>query len=591
MSVLQPVYVIQLISGSTTRYTFSSGGTSKITSLSLKPGLTTTIGSFELTVPDITGSLLPGGAYVSVLPFEDVKIWVNYSNTGSTPNFAGKIETISAGLDVGQGYWRRFVGSDYGECLTRVLANRAFPNNSGDNIIQGLRNHCTGSTTGNLSTDNGSMAGDSNTYTNLVLSNSEVFRGIQDIASQSNKDFYIDTSKILHYFEKQSSTGSETFSVGGNIKEYSIHKDVNVVKNDIYVFGMRDPSSVSGSDIPLNHDLWTELTTGSLRGWVSGSDGTNKEVVVGILSGSLGWNAATGSNAIDIEFTGSTGGGITYDFSLTKTLPTNMYFIEGDVLHFWMGVGISTDWVNPYARLYDTTNSNYFQCNLESESNRYNVPGTEITWTEYSVSLGPSLEGTSATGSQDSNTGSYKWSRTGTPDWFNVQYLLFGFTTELAGTLSLAVDGVYFGTRFSSHKSGSSSIETYGLRKYIDTNDNYNSDEYCANVASVYTGSLLEPITQVEITTTGSPGLVLGSKYSVVLPAENINTYLQLIDLEHIIDSEGFITKELFTDKKEIRTIIPIINYPVQEVQKYISLWDAIKGGLVRERLPIWMKF
>ncbi len=578
----QPVYVIQIISGSTTKATFSSGGTNKIISLSLKPGLTNTIGDFELTVPDISGSLENPGAFKNILPFEDVKFALGYTNTGST-NFAGKIEIIQSGLNKDKGYYRTFIGSDYGECLTRVLVNRAFNNLSGDTIIQGLRNQCTGSTVGNLSTSNDFMAGDSTTYSGFVMSNEEVSRGMKQYADKASMDFYVDVNKVFHLIARQSQTGSETLTVGQNIIDYTKTTDLNTVKNDIYVFGIHDSSNISGSDDPTNHDEWTELTT---SGWTGSftANGTPQAVTVDTGSG------VTGSYSIYV-ITGEVAQSTACILDLRKNFSSAKFFKDGDKIHFFYGSNMSTLTMSggpSYEVRLETTTSDYFSTSLESTEQGWTTGATEKL-----ISLGPTNEGTSTLGTYETNTGSYKWTRTGTPDWYNInsiRLILSGYISPgPMDNIKLYIDGLYFETPFKAHASGSSSIIKYGLRRYTDSSESYNSSQYCSNVASTLTGSLLEPTTQIEVTTTGSVGFVMGSVYQLVLPADSINGYYQLIDLEHIVDSDGFKSKCVFTDKKELRTLVPTINYSVQQSEQYTTYWDVLKKHFAGVRGVSWL--
>ena len=569
-----PVYVINILSGSTSKALFSSGGTNKVNYLSIKPGLTNTIGSFEFEIPDVSGSLGTAGAFKHIHPFYNVDLALGYTNTGSL-NFSGKIETIVSGLSVKTGYTRTFLGSDKGECLTRVLSNRAYVNNSGDTIVQGLRNHCTGSTTGNISTSDTQLSGDSSDY-NIVLNNENILTGLKKYSSRANKDIYVDTGSLLRSFTKESLTGSQVFDSG--FLEYTVSEDLNPVKNDVYIFGMRNPANISGSDIPTNHDDWTEITTDDWAGSVYYYQGA--KIVDYVLSLDTG-TKATGSASFEANSGTETVSHLSVIESIiTKTVSPVVMLTSGDYIHFYLNTIMA--FTGPlYAdttqqiRLGKST-TDYFKCDLEHTSDQ--------AFQEFTIDIGPDSEGVSTPGSINTSTGSYKWERIGDPDWFNINRIVFYSTCSTINTSMIAdvfVDGLYFGTKYQSHKSGSNSIQKYGLRKHIESSSEYNSNEYCEVVANMITGSLLEPVTTIDITVTGSLGLSMGSKYSVVIPANDINSYYQLIDLEHIIDT-SFRSVCRFTDNSELRAIAPIINYPVVEAEEKWTMWDYLKAQVGR---------
>jgi len=596
MGLTRPVYIVQLISGSTVKHTFSSGGENKIRSLSVKPGMTTTIGSFELTVPDITGSLTVPGAFKDIKPFDDIKIWYGYEGQVSThdnPDFAGKIETIVSNLDSNEGYTRTFIGSDYAECFTRVLANRGFINLSGDTIAQYLRNLCTGSTVGNLSSSNDYMAGDANTYT-LVLNNEPVMSGIKEYADKASIDTMVTWNKYFRDFYRQENTGSETFVLGTNILDYSITRELKDIKNDIYVFGMRDDSEINGSDEPMNHDLYTETDIG--LNWSaavysgSGTHGlvpTQSNLADTVASGS--YNTLVSCNIGDEDCT------VWAEVAIEPRMLT-----DGDFVHFYcypdnvLDISLSSVKTSGSVILY-TNADNFFVCQLEGANRKQSgIPFQASSATEYTINVGPNYEGVSETGSYGTQTGSYKWERIGNPDWFNITSVGFtqGIKPATAGldNANMFIDGFYIGTKYQAHVSDSESIDKYGLRKHIVTSKDYISTYHCTLVANSILDAYKEPVVEVSLTTTGSQNLNLGYMYPMLFPTDNINEYMQLIDLEHTLDDSGFLSKCVFTNKKELRSVTPFRKYKQGFITPFEdSLWLVLRdAGIALKR---WLPF
>jgi len=571
MTVPTPVYTVEIWSGSTLRhrlgYTGSGWSTKSITSLKVKPGITSAIGGFELTVPDST-DLGAYGLYKDVLNYEDIYIWLGWEATGSSALFKGKIDTIKSDWNRSVGGTRTFVGRDYGEALFRILKRRAYTGSTRLTVI-------------NLKNNAGLDASDteivsSNTIYPMVLENETCFAGIKEVSDFDNKDFYVGTNKYLYWFTRQTQTGSEIFTTGSNILSYKVVRDVMPDKNMIWVFGMRDPANITGSDWPVNHDDWTE--SGSLTGsWtghvVSGSGEADIPVVIG-TDGTL--DVATGSAGIKTVFT-SADEADSFTITLKKTIPDSpVRCLSGDILHFYYWNTSNPQKHFTFKVRLETDASNYFESNLE---NSYSLTAKR----ERTIGLGPSNEGVSSTGSEDTDTGSYKWERTGDPDWFDINYitLIGGFSQSAATNAGIKIDGLYIGTRFQAYTGSAASTGSYDKRPLVVVNNRLNSTEYCVNEGGTLLAKLKDPLTQITVTVSGSEGLQVGKRYSGSIPAENINGYYELIDLEHRFNaSEGFVSKMTLSDKKEIRTPIPIIDYPTMVAEEQKSLWDQILDAL-----------
>jgi hypothetical protein len=653
VSVYNPVYRVEIWSGSTLRHAFGLNATKYVNSLRVKPGMTTTIGSFEITVPDADLTNNPG-MYNNVLPFEDVSIWLGYNQiswammdldsyagqyyvyiptadvskfsvgqqvilrdddsgpeiktiaeinaapgylkmtehlsdnytTGANgkvyeaPDFSGKIETIKSSLDPDQGWVRTFIGRDYGECFHRVIKREAF-NTGSTVIVQNIRNNCTGSIYGGLSTSNASIETDTQTGS-LTLDNDSCQKGIKEISDFVNRDFYVDTNKVLHWFTRQSQTGSETYTTGSNIFDYTVTKDMSNVINDIYVFGTRNSAGITGSDIPVNHDDWTEA---DLTGWLAYINSGSGDVAAS--SGSSDIYKATGSRSINASDSHDFYSTYTYTVTLRKTLPSTVRLSSGDILHLYCGLynnsnagPNATNGPTQYLRL-ETSTSNYFECKLERSYGSADGP----TWKEYNINVGATNEGVSTTGSTETNTGSYKWRRVGNPDWFNINsFAYIQVVTPNATNFGLVnyLDGFYLGTKFQYRTGSTSSQTAYGYRPYIYTDERLTSNEYCQNKAGTLLAAGSTPVTQIQLTTTGSPALQTGNRHQINIGSENISDYYELIDIEHNYEGGEFRTTCTFTDKKELRLIVPIINYPVQKAQETLSWWDVLLRQFTR---------
>lgn len=579
MSVAQPIYQVRF-SGSAgwLGYNFGWSGSSTtnwpnyVSAISVKPGITKAIGSFEINIPE-TGS--NGEALKTIQTFDDVWIWLGYNQPSVNPLLRGKIDTIKTSYDYQKGWIRTFSGRDYGETLFRTLERRSFTGSMSGSIVL----MCIDS---GLSTDYQYIEGEPTSST-IVLSNDNCFTGIEQLSEFSSRDFYVDTNKKLHWFTRQSTThANPVFTAGTNILNYNVFNDIADCKNQIYVFGMRDPSNLTGSDWPVNHNGWTEADTAGWTGWIKSGSGPPEGASITIISDAT--YVQSGSTSIFFVIPGNTGvASDTGEFYLHKVITGSDYLRlnDGDFLHLYGRMryalaGVSV--VNPTIRL-ETDANNYFKCKLDGEHSNVAANGYFI---EKTISVGPTSEGISSTGSLDTYTGSYKWSRIGNPDWYKINAFslyAYGYWEGGGHVLSYYIDGLYFGAKFQ-YQSGSTGSQTrYGLRELVIQDSTYNSNEYCKNVAITKLAELSGSILQVELLATGSPELQVGDLYHLSIPSDGITTtpWFELIDLEHrYIDNKGFTSKCILSDRKQIRVPVPIINYPVQQATEKKRVWAYI---------------
>ena len=565
-----PVYAVRL-SGSSNwlgePYNFGTTGvTNKVSSIRVKPGLTSAVGSFEVDFQD-TGST--GNAFTGISLFDHVWVWLDYDATGSTPAMQGRIDTLETDFSESRGYIRKLIGRDYGESLLRILERRAFSGSASGSIV--LMNDDASLNTNHKYIDNNT------TVYNIVMDNDNVHKGMSEISDFVNKDFYVDEQKQLHWFTKQPA-GTHAFVVGENILSYRVFNDISDCSNKVYVFGNSNADPVSGSYFPLSaqgapnsFDVWTQQDT---TGW-SAFVNSGSEIAAGCASSNTHTKIGTYymEATAPVDFSTSAWLGIRFN------LPQRLMFNSGDTVNFWrigemlLSSGDDTA-IRPLKLRLKTDASNYFETTLEETNS------IALNWINYKIPLGPANEGVAATGSIDSNTGSYKWSRVGTPDWYNVtsfELASYNHTRYINDNVYLGVDQLYFATRFQGVASSSASQTSYGLREKIIKDDRYNSRQYCQNVADTFLSINSSSTRQIEILTTGSVDLIMGYTYPLTIPSEGLSAAnYELIDLEHKFDASGFTSKCLFTDKKEISIPIPLINYPLQSTFNMKAFKDEL---------------
>ena len=682
----------------------------KMSKLSFKRGVTSIVGSFEIEIPDSTGSLTTPGAFNNISLFNDCFIWIDYDpmpfkafplaqtcsvgslqvilysgsyvggaatyfpsgsnvwivsnvygeysacisgsyNSGSYTvvnlktgfnnsygpsnyanlyneeppfQFGGKVETIKSKLDANEGYVRTITGRDYSEILFRLIQRRGWAaitatgsggtgssiieNSGSSGIVSDIVQTC-GLTTGPIEFS-------PDPY-NLVMENRAAAKGIKEVSDFDDRDFYVDPSKGFHWFLRQEYTGSQTFAVGTNILEYSVHQDITSVKNRWYIFGYKNGDKLTGSYWPTDGDMWTETGSNTLGNincntlwggyWNSSSIGDVYQPNLYNYMATIGGNAAVGqfyiqfmnwaskpawpcTGSIICYITGAYVGAAGEPNGNTAWLRQNSMQVQReDYLNFYFSAQ-SNEWGNawvtyPRIRL-ETDSNNYYETYIEDPANG----GTD--WIHYHIKLGPAAEnpsGSTVTGSPGTNTGSYFWTRHGNPDWFRINDIKFLTTAQTtingnSNTVNTCIDGLGFEVRYQGFAEDTGSQALYGLREETKQADTYVDNQYCQNVANTQLAITAYPVRQIKLSITGSPGLQPGYRYFISLPAENIGSmdnnqgYYELIDIEDIFDRRGYISECTFSDKKNIRTLLPILNWPQYHVQTYTGIAEVFNN-------------
>jgi hypothetical protein len=209
----------------------------------------------------------------------------------------------------------------------------------------------------------------------------------------------------------------------------------------------------------------------------------------------------------------------------------------------------------------------YFACAVEAPRLGYFVDGITPksdfsamnggyfpnTHMDVTLQVGPDTEGVSSPNLRGQHTGSYKWTRIGNPDWYNINYVgvMYEFKTpdgtsrnaqDAFGTWygpnisnwgrvpytggssayvsnGIMLENVYFLTSFQSHEFDTGSILSWGERPSVFNDNRCVSNEMCQNEALSYLDRYRNPISQIEIETYALPYL-LGSMYTVNLDSE-----------------------------------------------------------------------
>jgi hypothetical protein len=494
--------------------------------------LTSGIGSFNFSLPTKkNGDYL----YNNINVNDTVKIYMGYDSVGATPLSVGKICKISAPLTLDSGYVRVFEGKNQGEILKRRLKMAKMWKTTGaSTIVTALAN--------DLSLGTGQIVSDS-TAINLFVDAESYFDVLKRISdywydadTQIKKDFYVDVDNNLVWKARplRQSPNVETLTIGENIINYDVIRDVEPVKNKIKVYGQKNVL------LPTDKDSWTEDST---TGWTCYNDG-----VAGVVSTDE-TTKKVGSKSIKFHFTG-----VSNWSTLRKTFDAIEILTQGGFsnLHFYWTCGVGN---NIYLKLLAPDSSNYYQTGIVS-SCAANV------WTDEQI-IDLSTAITSITGSPTLN---------------NVQALWF--CSSLAGTFDFWVDGLYFSKRRNIGTAEDATSQTnYGQRDLIVTDDALTTDADCTSRASTLLYQLKNPPTRIDVEIIGNSNVKIGDRLSMTIPAEGISaTNFDVVSVQHDFSLKGWTTKASMVNSGDVRQLPCGTVHEL--IQKHLETQKEIARGI-----------
>ena len=472
----QPVNRIEIYHGANKIYTLDN----EAISIHTNEILTTGIGSFNFSLPTVKG-ITDSYLYNDIVVNDTVKIYMGYGTVDATPLSVGKICKISAPLTTESGYVRVFEGKNQSEILRRRLKmGKMWKGTGASTIVTALAN--------DLSLGTGEIDGGAPNIDLFVDSESyfDLLRRISDFwinaGSQIKKDFYVDINNNLIWKARPlRSVGVETLTVGTNILNYDVIRDVEPVRNNIKVYGKQAVL------LPTDKDSWTENSTTDWSCYVGGTAGT---VAVDSTTQKVGDKS--------IKFTFPNASGIP---TLRKAFTPIEILTQGGFsnLHFYWVCGIGQ---SIYLRLLAPDTSNYYQTGYVSSG------ATDVWSNEIVVDLVTAIT-----------------SITGSPSLHNVQSVwIIGNLNTNYQSISFHVDGFYFEkARYLGTASDATSITDYGERQLQVVDDNLASNADCTARAETLLYQLKDAPIRIDVEILGNSNVKIGDRLPMTIPAEGIS--------------------------------------------------------------------
>jgi hypothetical protein len=391
-------------------------------------------------------------------------------------------------------------GRCWGERLFRRVVTKTYENKKGEEIVKDLLDNFAGLSHVRDSTE---LVEDTDTtYTKLEYDNTPVFDVLKNVAESADKsgvigfDFRVAPDAKFEFFPRNSKVSPVSLSEEIEVSEY--RTDIHRIRNKITVYGVADKS------IPLDKDAWTESLTPQDGSW-SG------------VSGNLSFDTATkkrGSGSI-------------------KTYAANLYY-AASMLTLNNGKEVNANLypaLNFSIRRESSFNGNInlilFDTTEKSASNFFNIGADE--WFQKQVKVGADNADV--------------WDVESGFDWAQTKKVRFDCWFTGTGTGSFWVDGLFFGgRRYSSTQEDSASQSVYGLREFVEVDEELYSDNECLLRAKAILNNLKNPAEYLTLRSTvidyGNSPLLPGDKIHVTLPNENVDADFRILSVEYHVDAK-----------------------------------------------------
>ena len=516
----KPVYKIETLTGAVSDHVITDDAT-----FYYKDVLTDGVGTFSFTVPTERGG---NYLYDDIALNDKVKMWLAYGSVGATPNFVGKVTSISAPLTTQQGYVRTISGLSQGEVLLRRYKTNKYWQAT---AVSGAAGRIVNVIASDLGLGTGDIASETQTidYELRAKSYFDVLRDIADYwvsaGTQLKYDFYVDVDNDLVWKARPiRAAGVEILTVGDNIKSYTVTRDAKRVKNSITVYGAAEKMR------PTSGDSWTESSSGDWtlqQGDSLADDTAEKQVGANSLRGHAGVS------------------GDKIEFKREDLGTLNIATINR--LHFWRRHSPQAFLDGPYLRVLAPDESNYYHYTFSTGVG-------DAAWSEKILTVGSGNEYDA-----DSNTEG-EWYKQGSPNWWDIQgfevYMQFADVN-----CYVWIDGLYLHPdRWSDTASDATSQTTYGQRDLIVKDDKLHSDGDCEKRSETMLYQMKDPPTQIDVVLKGNDNVLIGDRLPMTIPAENISAanYDVIVVANYLDATGGWTTSASMVNSANTREAITV---------------------------------
>lgn len=487
------------------------------------PALTIALGSVGISQVDVIEALVHLGATKEVSSWElHLQNWNGkYSPNGTYPLNVGQdgYICIGKGANVPQlittrtesirfessptEHYVKVAGRCWGEKLFRQTLTKDYSGFKGEAIVKDILDYYSGISHVRGSTE--LVENTDTTFSDLKVQDTQVWDLLQKIASQSDKngvigfDFRMAPDGKFEFFPR--ATKTSPVSLTDKIEAYEYWKEIIAIRNKVTIYGAQDKS------VPLNKVAWTQS--------LMPADGS--------------WSATAGQVSLETAM------GSPYSI---KLYVQNNYF--GGALFQLNGLVNA----NLYPELhFAIQKETYFEAgsSIVLWDNSSHAASRQFTF--QSVSGSGADQWTSETFKVGS-VNAVEWSVQAGFDWSQIRAVAFYcYPVQVTGSGSFWIDKIYFGgLRYSNIQEDAASQAAFGLREYVDIDEELWSDTECLLRARAILASMKDPAEYITLKSTvldyGNSPLFPADTIQVVLPNENINGNFRILSAEYRVKAE-----------------------------------------------------
>ncbi len=463
-------------------------------------GCSKEVGSYEVTLQNWNSKYSPSGTY-------PISVGMDGSiSLGRTPNtpllMTLRVENVKYQSTPTENYII-ISGRCWGERLFRRTVTAVYTGMKGEEIVKDLMDYYAGLSHTRAAVE---LVEDTDTtYSELEYQDSPVWDILKYVAESADDggvigfDFRVAPDGKFEFFPKNSKTNATVIVENiDDVAEYE--KDIARVRNKITVYGLADKS------IPAGKVAWTRSLTPT--------EGT--------------WTASAG--AVSIDATGAPDGG-----ACVKLYAQNNYYGSAN---FTLNAGSLLN-----CELYPI-----LACMLKVEDD-YGGTGQIILYdntyktASKRVSITPdSSWQTFETGVGSAYANQFDWVSDGF-DWTQILVVRITFYFPGVGTGSFWIHQLYIGgRRYYAVEEDAASQAAYGLREYVEVDEELWSDGECTRRAASLLATLKDPAEHIHLVSTildyGTDPILAGDVVHVELPNENVDADFRVESAEYRIPKE-----------------------------------------------------
>lgn len=464
-------------------------------------GCSKEVGSYDVTLHNHNGKYSPGGA-------TPITVGMDGSvSLGRTPNcsllMTVRVEKVRYQSSPTESYLT-VSGRCWGERLFRRVVTATYSGMKGEEIVKDLMDYFAGLSHVRSSVE--LVENTDTTYTELEYEDSPVWDILKYVAESADKsgiigfDFRVAPDGKFEFFPKLSKTNSTVITENiDTMAEYD--KDITRVRNKVKVYGLADKSR------PADKVSWTRQ--------LSPTDGT--------------WTASAGS--VSVDGSGAPDGGA----CIKLYAPSNYYGSAN--FTFNAGYLLNCEQYPILALMLKAEADFGGTGTITLYDNTYKTVAKEISispdaaWHTLETGVG------SAYANQWNNVESgFDWT----------QILVVRITLWYPGTVgtgSFWIHKLYIGgRRYSGLAENAASQTAYGLREYVEVDEELWSDGECNRRAAALLAYLKDPAEHLHIVSSvmdyGTSPIKAGDKVHAELPTEGVNSDFRVESVEYRVPKE-----------------------------------------------------